>query len=121
MRRRRLWDIVLLIGLIAVLIGSIIITIKLGMYAMPQVDDFRYGSLTKHAWDNTHNYYEVIKKAFTVVKQTYYDWQGTYSAIFMMALQPGIFGTEYYSISTPFLLITLLIGIYFFFGMTYTC
>ncbi len=117
MSEKKPWTIILLVCLIAVLIGSMIIAIKLGMYAMPQVDDFRYGSLTKHAWDNTHNYLEVIKKAFTVVKQTYYDWQGTYSAIFMMALQPGIFGTEYYSVSTPFLLTTLLLSIYFFFGM----
>ena len=115
--RKRLWVFVWLSCLITVLIVSIIIVIKLGMYAVPQVDDFRYGSLTKHIWDTTHNFSQVIRKALAVVEQTYFDWQGTYSAIFLMALQPGIFGTEYYSISTPFILFSLLLGIYFFIGM----
>ena len=96
---------------------SVLITVKLGMYAVPQVDDFYYGSMTKHVWDRTHNYFQVIRAACTVVKQTYFDWQGTYSAIFMMALQPGIFGTEYYSISTPFLLFTLVVSIFYFLRM----
>ncbi len=114
MGRRTVWNWLLIVLLLFILLVSFIIALQLGRYTVPQVDDFHYGALTKHAWDDTHNLVEVLRSARTVTETTYNDWQGTYSAIFLMAMQPGIFGIQYYRFATPFLIGSLIISIFFF-------
>ena len=55
-----------------------------------------------------------ILTAFSQVKKTYLDWQGTFSAVFLFALQPGVFGEQYYFITTFLLLGTFVIGTFYF-------
>lgn len=66
-------------------------------------DDYGYGMKPHLVWLETGNLLEVLKSA-TQVAVDYYDWwQGTYSSIFLMALQPGIFGEKYYFLGAIFL------------------
>lgn len=78
-------------------------------YARPVNDDYSFSYLTHQAVVNHTN---VITAAFGEVRQIYFSWQGTYAAIFLFSLQPGIFGN--YQLTTWILVLTLLIGILFF-------
>lgn len=78
-------------------------------YARPVNDDYSFSYLTHQAVVNHTN---VITAAFEEVRQIYFSWQGTYAAIFLFSLQPGIFGN--YQLTTWILVLTLLIGILFF-------
>ena len=88
-----------------IFILSLIPMYAIGMYAHPSVDDYYYGDLTRVVWEETHSLSAVISASFDEMLTTYDEWQGNFSAIFLMRLQPGIFGEQYYSIA-PFILIT---------------
>ena len=46
---------------------------------------------------------------------TYGDWQGNFAAIFLMRLQPGIFGEEYYVLAPIILITTFVVSMLSFF------
>lgn len=58
--------------------------------------------------------------AFKEVGDTWIDWQGTYSAILLMSLEPGVFGEQFYVLAAPIVLTTLILGTFFFFHV-YIC
>lgn len=96
---------------------SVIPLYIIGMYAHPSVDDYYYGTQTVQAWNETHSIASVIKCSFDEMLNTYNIWQGNFSAIFLMRLQPGIFGEQYYFI-TPLILLSAYIGFSIFFFYT---
>ncbi|MFQ8599999.1 MAG: hypothetical protein ACLSAP_05000 [Oscillospiraceae bacterium] len=57
---------------------------------------------------------EVVRAAGEQVGITYQNWQGTFSAIFMMAIQPAVFGENFYFLA-PYIMLTALLGGIFFF------
>jgi len=59
----------------------------------------------------------VFHEAVRVAREYYITWQGSFTSIFLMALQPGIFGEQYY-IFTPYLLIISLIAATWLFART---
>lgn len=85
--------------LIAVFILSLIPLFILAFYNHPAHDDYYYGIKT-HLAAQSGNLIDVISAAISEVKETYRNWQGTYSAVFLFSLQPAIFGERYYVIST---------------------
>lgn len=78
-------------------------------------DDFSYGLLSRYAWVDTHNIFAVFKAVITQIKLSYLGWQGTYSAIAVFALQPAIWGEQFYFLSTFILLTVFLYGTFSFF------
>lgn len=106
--------------ILAVIIVSFVLSLipmyVIGLYAHPSVDDYYYGDVTRQVWNNTHSIFAVIKASFEEMKVTYNEWQGNFSAIFLMRLQPGVFGEKYYAIS-PFILITayVICSLFFFY------
>ena len=96
---------------------SVIPLYIIGMYAHPSVDDYYYGTQTVQVWNETHSIASVIKCSFDEMLNTYNIWQGNFSAIFLMRLQPGIFGEQYYFI-TPLILLSAYIGFSIFFFYT---
>lgn len=105
----------LLILLFLVFFISLIPLYYIGTYAHPNADDYSYGISSKHVWENSHSFVQVLESASEKTVNKYNTWQGNFSAIFLMYLQPGIFGEDYYFI-TPFLLLTsFLISSFFFF------
>lgn len=90
---------------IALLTTLLIPMIVIGFYNHPSYDDFGYAALTVKAYrDHT----SILAAAMRQIKNSYYEWQGTYSAIFIFSLHPAIFGEGFYSLTTPILLVSLI-------------
>lgn len=96
---------------------SVIPLYVIGMYAHPSVDDYYYGTETVQVWNETHSIASVVKCSFDEMINTYNIWQGNFSAIFLMRLQPGIFGEQYYFIA-PLILLSAYMGFSIFFFYT---
>ena len=105
---------------IAVILGGVIVLalglciIGGGLYVYPQGDDFEYGAYAHQAIEAGYGLQGALGGAAKMVAKSYQIWQGTFSSIFLMALQPGIWGEKYYHL-TPLLLIGLLLSALFFF------
>jgi len=70
---------------------SLLPVCRLAFYAHPAGDDYAYGVAAHLAWTDTHSLSAVLAAAVSNVKGYYTSWQGTYSSIFLMSLQPAIF------------------------------
>lgn len=84
------------LAVIAILI-LIVLLIPLcwcAVYAVPYYDDYNFISHTRGA--NIQFGKSFILGAYDVVKQEWWAWQGTYSAIYIFALCPLLFGEAYY-------------------------
>jgi len=101
------------IGLAFVL--SIIPLLLLAQYNHGWADDYSYGFRAYSVWNQTHSVSQIIIAAVEQAKSSYLDWQGTYAGIFFMAIQPGIFGEAYYTITTYLMLLLLISSVLFFF------
>ncbi len=77
---------------IAVLIISIIPMLWISQYLHPFADDYVFGAEVYKIWNETHSFPACVQTAWNVAMTMYHTWQGTYSACFLMALQPGVFG-----------------------------
>lgn len=78
-------------------------------YDHPSADDFTYGFLTSQMWRNTHSIGRVFEAAVQQTNIIYHTWQGSFSAVFLMSLQPAIFGESLYKWA-PLFLITCFIA-----------
>ena len=87
----------------------------ISFYNHPSADDFAYAVETHMVWKSTRNIFLVIKEAVMTSISYWNRWQGLYTSAFLLALEPGIFGEQYYRI-TGFLTIgTITIGNLIFF------
>ncbi len=77
---------------VMVLILSILPIFWIGQYLHPFSDDYVFGAEAHRIWNATHSVSACIQGAWNVAVNMYHIWQGTYSACFLMALQPGAFG-----------------------------
>ena len=105
--------------LISIFILGLIPLYVIGNYAHPSVDDYYYGVETSKVWEETGYLNKVIETSYQSMLATYEDWQGNFSAIFLMRLQPGIYGDEYYVIA-PIILITSFVVsmlVFFYYGL----
>lgn len=103
----------ILVILSIVFIVSLIPLLMVSFYSFPNADDFGFGNFTHKAFVSG-GFLAVLKMAIYNVIDFYRNWQGTYSAIFMFSLQPGIFGERFYFISHIFLICSF-IGANFYF------
>ncbi len=116
-RGRTLWDkcvCLVALALVAALILSLLPLYQAAQYSYPGVDDYRYGRTTHQVWQETGSLFETVGEAARVAGETYHSWQGSLSAIFLMALEPGVFGHQFYGISTYFLLTALVLCLLYF-------
>lgn len=99
---------------VIVLVCTLIPMLILAFYDHPCSDDYNYGLYAVQAVRSGGTFWDVLQAAGRKTAETYQNWQGTFSAIFLMALQPSIFGDQYYAI-TPFLMLgALLLSTFFF-------
>ena len=91
-------------ALLAVLILSLLPLFVLGFYAHPSVDDYYYGAETAALWQKTHDAGAVVSLSYDMMKESYETWQGNFAAIFLMRLQPAVFGESLY-VLTPVILL----------------
>ncbi len=78
----------------------------LGFYDIPAADDYSYSTGVYHAVQSGASLLDILESAAAQVRQSYNTWQGTFSAIFLMALQPAVFGEQYYAV-VPALMLTV--------------
>ncbi len=100
--------------LLGVFIISVIPIFIIAFYNTPSADDFSYSVLTHKAWDKTGSILEVLKGACEKVASSYNSWQGTFTSIFLFALQPAIFGYRWYFLTTFIMIAVLSFGIIYF-------
>ena len=74
----------------------------------PLGDDLSYGRYVHDALAAGGSLPAVLCAAFRTVAHTYMTWQGTYSAVFLMSIQPGVFAEKAYAV-VPFIMLGLLI------------
>ena len=99
---KKLYIIALLVFII-----SLIPMLIISFFNFPSADDFSYTVDIHKAWVND-GIIGYILAVFDNVKDFYFTWQGTFSAITLMSLQPGVFDTGLYFITT-FILLGILI------------
>lgn len=92
---------VLLVVLLAL---CLVPSLYVGRFVMPQADDFGFSANPHAVWQQTGSVAAVIAAAAHETAQLYQNWQGSYTACFLMYLQPGQFGEGWYSL-TPWLLL----------------
>lgn len=93
--------------LLIVLVISLLPVMYLGRYNHPAGDDYDYGVTTRQEWTESGNFLKVLQKAAQGVALEYRQWQGTYSAMFLMYLPPNIWGDGAYRIVTTVMLLLL--------------
>ncbi|MBR5116885.1 MAG: hypothetical protein IK096_07440, partial [Lachnospiraceae bacterium] len=101
---------------LAVLILSLIPMIAVALYSRPFADDFAYAVYTRAAWQEQHSLPALIQAVARQLRETMETWQGSFSAIVLFSLQPGIFGDRVYGISTLILVACFLLGHFVFFS-----
>jgi len=85
---------------LAILVLSLVSIVAVSIYAYPTVDDFTYGLFVRRAVEQGGNIADVIKAACATAAEYYRIWQGTFSASFIFALQPGGFSYDLYFLTT---------------------
>ncbi len=102
--------------LIILLAFCVVSLVAAGMYVLPQADDYGLSVQTHQVYTETGSIAQTVLEAIDVTKHIYYTWQGSYFACFLMTLQPGLFGLEFYKLVAPFLLGTFVLSTFLFFG-----
>lgn len=102
---------------VLVLVGvaiTLIPVLWIGSCNAPCGDDYAYGTATHVAWKHTGSLLAVFRAALQTVVRYYNGWQGTFSAVVLMSMQPAVFDGAFYC-TVPFLIIGLLaLGEFFF-------
>lgn len=78
--------------LVILFVVGLIPVFWLGSYGYPSADDYGFSAYSHIAWVGTHSIWQAVRGAVATVIERWYGWQGTFSSIFLMALQPGIWG-----------------------------
>ncbi len=94
------------------LLVALLPVMYLGRYNHPTGDDYYYGAETRVVWQETGSITETIAEAARGVAREYEQWQGTYSALFLMYLPPNIFGNWAYHLVTTVVLSFFTAGIF---------
>lgn len=101
--------------LVVLAIASSLPLLRLSFYNHPSADDYMYAAETYRVWNETHSLWQVVKAAAETSADFYANWQGLYVSAFVLALQPAIFGEQFYAL-TGFLMLAILYGGNLFFS-----
>lgn len=109
MKKRR-WGVLGVCGAI-LLVLFLVTLVPIGLvsaYDRMDFDDYDYSVLTHAAVRDDGSALGLLRAAGQTVSDTYQNWQGTYSAVFLFSLQPAIWGQGWYAV-TPWILIGALV------------
>ena len=93
-------DKIIAIGISIGVAISLIPILVLAFYNYPCADDFSASDTAHWAWLETGSILEVIKAAIENVIFNYNEWSGVYVSVFWTSLQPGLFGEQFYGLTT---------------------
>lgn len=88
----------------ALLLFVLVPLFAISPYNHSYADDWHYGVWSHLALESGAGVLGALAEALRQVGVAWFGWQGTYSAIFLMAIQPGVFGEHLYSLAAPILL-----------------
>lgn len=100
----------LVLALMLVLVIALIPIIAISAYDHSYADDWHYGVDAHLALEAGEGVSGAITAAFAEAADTYNGWQGTYSAIVLMALQPGVFSEELYGLGAVAIIAVLILS-----------
>lgn len=103
----------------AIILGSVFVLsliplLIIASYNVMCADDYSYGNIAHQAYMENYAVLDCLKAAMKKVQLSYFGWQGTYSAIFLMALQPGIISEQLYFLTTYFIFFLFIGGTIYF-------
>ncbi|MBQ9664095.1 MAG: hypothetical protein IJV40_13180 [Oscillospiraceae bacterium] len=98
---------VTIVLLLIVTLAAAVPILVLGRYDIPYSDDYSYSVWTHACYQETHSLLRTMGAAVRQAAESYHSWQGTFTAIFLMALQPAVFSPRFYAV-TPWLILFLL-------------
>lgn len=84
---------------------------RLTPFVAPWADDYSYGSFVKNFLAEERSLSSAIAGMMYGVKQMWWCWQGTFSSIAFMCMQPAVWGEQYYVWGSVFLITILLIAL----------
>lgn len=93
----------------------IIPILYIGRYNVISADDYAYGLEIHHNWTENRSLFQVLGTVCEVVKNRYMTWQGTYTSVFFMALNPLNFHTGAGVLIPLFMVSMLCMSTFFFF------
>lgn len=88
---------------LCVFILSLLPLLVMAFYNFPSADDYSFTAGIYKALNND-GVIGLIKAIFDNVHHFYFNWQGTFTAITIMSLQPSLFGVDWYFLTTFVLL-----------------
>jgi len=88
------------IAMVIGLLMSLLPIIVLAFYNYPCADDFSASDTAYWVWNSTDSMLEVLEAAWENVVYNYHKWSGVYASVFWTSLQPGLFGEQFYGITT---------------------
>lgn len=100
--------------LVCVFIGTLIPLFFIAKYDFPSVDDFAFAAEPKSLWNEYHNLFVLIKQAVIQAYQMFFVWEGRFAVNFLLALNPIIWGEEYYALGTIAIICILICAVMFF-------
>ena len=99
---------------VLLLVATLVPLLLISGYNHSYADDWHYGVWAHLTLQETGNVFLAIVTALEQVGKAWFEWQGTYSAIFLMAIEPGVFGEQFYVLAAPIVLATFIGGTLFF-------
>ena len=101
---------VLAITLVALLVAALIPMVAISAFDHSYADDWHYAVDVHAALEAGGGVLGALSTALQVAADTFFSWQGTYSAIVLMALQPGVFGEQLYGLGAVMIMVSLVLS-----------
>ncbi|MCI1665647.1 MAG: DUF6056 family protein [Atopobiaceae bacterium] len=100
-------------GSLVALVATLAPLLAISAYDHSYADDWHYG-VWAHLALASDGVWAAIATAFEQVGKAWFEWQGTYSAILLMALEPSVWGEQWYVLTAPIILGSLVAATFFF-------
>lgn len=91
----------------------LLVMFAIAPFNYPSADDYGFGLAGNRVWNETHSMWRVVQVAANNVGDLYMNWQGNFVAVFLMGLQPAVFGVWAYALVPLFTLVPLVAGLVF--------
>ncbi len=96
------------LGAVGMLVIVCVPLLIIAGYNYPQGDDLGYSASVHRLAEGGAPFWSLLWEAAAKARDTWSSWQGSFSACFLMALQPGVFGERFYGLGTWILIGSLL-------------
>lgn len=103
-------------AILAVLLLAVLLIplLRLAIYACPWYDDYLFLNNTRVYMQAEGGMAGFFHGVWITITHWWYTWQGSFSSIFFMAVNPFIFGEEYYFLGIVVVLLFTVTAIFFF-------